>query len=238
MDDEHKQIRLYYHGLTPEERVQHTRVAIATDGVHFTATQEPVGRGSAYWRIFRYQNWWYALAMPGKLLRSRDGVSTFEPGPQLFPTSPTQVHSAVLLKGDLLTVFYTRAGDMPERLARAKASWMELTLGRNSRRAVSWLEVYQGDRWAVRLDLCITIYLAPSCAMERNGTKQTTGDKRLMCSHAISFHGSVVGQKVSFRNTKPACAYVCRRNSFHGTLSCGMKWNAIWLLRQAVRMKQ
>ena len=116
VDDELKQNRLYYHGLTPEEKAQHTRVAISKDGLSFVAVKEPVGRGSAYWRLFRVDGWWYALAMPGRLFRSRDGLTPFEPGPQLFSTSPTQVHNAVLLKGSTLNVFYTRAGDSPERI--------------------------------------------------------------------------------------------------------------------------
>jgi hypothetical protein len=120
VDDEHRQIRLYYHGLTPAERAQHTRVALSLDGLHFTAVPEPAGRGSAYWRLFRYGGWWYALAMPGKLFRSRYGLTPFEPGPQLFPAAPTQVHSAVLLRGDVLDVFYTRAGDIPERILHSE----------------------------------------------------------------------------------------------------------------------
>jgi hypothetical protein len=114
VDNAHKQIRMFYHGLTPEERSQHTRVAVSTDGLNFTATQKPVGKGSAYWRLFHYGDWWYALAMPGKLFRSRDGMTHFEAGPQLFP--PTQVHNAPLVQGDTLTVFYTRTGDTPERI--------------------------------------------------------------------------------------------------------------------------
>jgi hypothetical protein len=116
VDDEKHQIRLYYHGLTREEGSQHTRVALSKDGLSFEAIREPVGRGSAYWRLFHYGDWWYALAMPGRLLRSRDGLTPFEPGPPLFPTRPTQVHTAVLLQGDTLNVFYTRAGDSPERI--------------------------------------------------------------------------------------------------------------------------
>ncbi len=116
LDEEHRQFRMYYHGLTPEERSQHTRVAVSPDGLAFTALKEPVGPGSAYWRLFRYKGWWYALAMPGKLFRSKDGLTPFEAGPQLFPASPTQVHNAVLSRGDALTVFYTRAGDTPERI--------------------------------------------------------------------------------------------------------------------------
>lgn len=116
VDDERRQIRLYYHGLTPEEKAQHTRVALSRDGLSFEAVREPVGRGTAYWRLFRYGDWWYALAMPGRLWRSKDGITSFEAGPQLFPARPTQVHNAVLVEGDTLTVFYTRAGDTPERI--------------------------------------------------------------------------------------------------------------------------
>jgi hypothetical protein len=123
VDEEARQIRLYYHGLTPEDRAQHTRVALSEDGIHFTAREEPVGKGSAYWRVFRYGGWWYALAMPGRLLRSRDGLTPFEPGPQLFPARPTQVHNGVLLRGDTLEVLYTRAGDTPERILY---SWVRL----------------------------------------------------------------------------------------------------------------
>ncbi len=116
VDNDRKEIRLYYHGLTPGESGQHTRVAISSDGLRFTASREPVGRNSAYWRLFRYDGWWYALAMPGKLYRSKDGLTPFEAGPQLFPPQRTQVHSAVVRRGNTLTVFYTRAGDTPERI--------------------------------------------------------------------------------------------------------------------------
>jgi len=116
VDEEKHQIRLYYHGRSEGEAVQHTRVALSRDGLNFQAVQEPVGRGSAYWRLFRSGDWWYALAMPGRLFRSRDGLTPFEPGPQLFPVRPTQVHNAVLVQGDSLCVLYTRAGDTPERI--------------------------------------------------------------------------------------------------------------------------
>jgi hypothetical protein len=122
IDGEHKQIRLYYHGLTPEERIQHTRVALSEDGINFAAIKEPVGKGSAYWRVFKYGDRWYALAMPGKLCRSKDGLAPFEPGPQLFATNPIQVHNAIDLHGNTMTVYYTRAGDTPERIFSSEVS--------------------------------------------------------------------------------------------------------------------
>ncbi|HZU77993.1 MAG TPA: hypothetical protein VFA70_14595, partial [Dehalococcoidia bacterium] len=132
VDDEQREIRLYYHGVVstgPEPHfvwgskteiavrgtVQGTRVATSKDGLHFTPREALLGR--PYFRVFRWDGWWYALAMPGVFYRSRDGLSDFEQGPTLF--TPAMRHSAVKLDGDTLSVFYTNAGDCPERILRA-----------------------------------------------------------------------------------------------------------------------
>ena len=52
--------------------------------------------------------------MPGVFSRSRDGLSQFEQGPTLFTTAMR--HTALKLDGDTLSVFYTNAGDCPERI--------------------------------------------------------------------------------------------------------------------------
>ncbi len=129
VDDASQRIVLYFHGLTPEDGTQHTRVATSTDGVDFTTVEEPVGTDSAYWRVFDYGEWWYAMAMPGRegpvnVHRSRDPLTPFERGPRLFPVAPRQVHNAVRLRGDVLDVFYTREADRPERILHS-----EVTLG-------------------------------------------------------------------------------------------------------------
>ena len=116
VDEAHHKIRLYYHGLTKSEHIQHTRVALSSNGINFVAIENPVGVGSAYWRVFQYEGWWYALSMPGKLWRSRDGLTLFEAGVQLFPSNPAQIHNACLLQGSTLTILYTRFSDKPERI--------------------------------------------------------------------------------------------------------------------------
>ena len=65
-------------------------------------------------RVFRHDGWTYALAMPGIFYRSRDPLGGFEEGPLLF--NPNMRHSAVLLRGDTLHVFWTQVGDVPERI--------------------------------------------------------------------------------------------------------------------------
>lgn len=130
VDHERRQIRMYFHGADnpsgpgPRERDgvlplpahplegQHSRVALSSDGLHFEARPELLGR--PYMRVVRWRDSWLALGMPGVLYRSRDGLTGFEEGPTLF--GPDQRHTALLLDGDRLTVFYTNAGDCPERI--------------------------------------------------------------------------------------------------------------------------
>jgi hypothetical protein len=105
-------VRMYFHGLDTATREQHTRVALSRDGVHFEARPELLGR--AYFRVFRHGGWWYALAMPGILYRSADGLTGFERGPKLFDNAMR--HSALLQRDGELLVFFSRVGDCPERI--------------------------------------------------------------------------------------------------------------------------
>jgi hypothetical protein len=117
VDHEQRQIQLYYHGCClPEPPHQFTRVALSSDGLTFTAREEILG--VSYWRGFRWRDRHYGLAMPGIFYRSRDPFSGYEQGPTLF--TPEMRHAAVQLIGDTLRVFYTNAGDCPERILRAE----------------------------------------------------------------------------------------------------------------------
>ena len=111
VDESHRQIVMYFHGLD-DVGVQVTRVATSTDGIDFVARPEVLGR--SYMRVFRHDGVIYALAMPGQLYRSLDGVRDFTPGPLLF--NPNMRHAAVLKRGDVLSVFWTQVGEAPERI--------------------------------------------------------------------------------------------------------------------------
>jgi hypothetical protein len=115
VDQAQRQFRLYYHGAdTPSGGggEQTTRVAVSSDGLHFTALPEKLGR--PYFRVFQWQGHHYALAMPGVFYRSRDGFSAFEEGPTLF--SHHMRHTALKLDEHRLSVFHTNVGDCPERV--------------------------------------------------------------------------------------------------------------------------
>ena len=111
--DDRQEIRMYYHGCgMPTSPHQVTRLATSKDGLNFTAYPEILG--SFYWRVFSWNEYWYALEMPGTFRRSKTGIANFEEGPHLF--TPDMRHSAVLIHGDTLNVFYSNAHDCPERI--------------------------------------------------------------------------------------------------------------------------
>ncbi len=111
VDHAGRRIVMYFHGLESFAR-QLTRAASSGDGLAFEARPEILGR--TYLRAFRRGGTTYALAMPGQMYRSRDGLSGFEEGPLLF--NPNMRHAALLVRGDTLYVFWTQVGDTPERI--------------------------------------------------------------------------------------------------------------------------
>ena len=110
VDEAGRRIVMYFHGLDGVG-VQVTRVATSTNGIDFVARPEVLGR--SYMRVFQHDGVTYALAMPGQLYRSRDGMQDFTPGPLLF--NPNMRHAAVL-KREELSVFWTQVGEAPEHI--------------------------------------------------------------------------------------------------------------------------
>lgn len=111
VDNDHRQIVMYFHGLEAFGK-QSTRVALSSDGIDFQARPEVLGR--TYLRTFEHDGMTYGIAMPGQVYRSQDGLSGFEPGPQLF--NPDMRHCALLKRGDTLHVFWTQVGHAPESI--------------------------------------------------------------------------------------------------------------------------
>jgi len=122
VDHQIQQIQLYYHGRM-ENGLQRTRVAVSANGIDFTARPEVLA--TAYLRLFKHQDWFYAITMPAQLYRSRDGLQNFEAGPQLTD-EPIRHHSLLQHQGHWY-VFWTRVGDSPERILvsrlRTGADW-------------------------------------------------------------------------------------------------------------------
>jgi hypothetical protein len=111
VDPAGRRIVMYFHGLDAVG-TQVTRIATSTNGIDFAAQPEILG--PSYMRAFRHDGMTYALTMPGRLYRSADGMHGFAPGPTLF--NPRMRHSAVMMRGGELWVFWTQVGDAPERI--------------------------------------------------------------------------------------------------------------------------
>jgi hypothetical protein len=111
---------MYFHcpaeGSGRDIGIQKSFVALSRDGLHFSAINTPLG--DPYFRVFRWHDYYYALARAGVLLRSKDGLTPFETGPRLFNEDPKLIlrHSAVDVEGDRIAVYYSRIGDRPERI--------------------------------------------------------------------------------------------------------------------------
>lgn len=111
INDDEQCIVMYFHGLESYGK-QATRVATSSDGIHFDAKPEILGR--TYFRVFEYDKYFYALAMPGQFYRSRDRYANFKVGPMLF--NQDMRHSALFVQGDTLQVFWTQVGLAPETI--------------------------------------------------------------------------------------------------------------------------
>jgi hypothetical protein len=139
-------VRMYFHGCCGSyvedgvELSQFTRLATSADGLSFSTA--PAALGRFYFRAFRHEGTWYALAKANiaddptssglAVYRSPDGRQ-FERGPTLHDETVRAAddehrairHVAVRTRGDALDVFYSRIGDAPERILRAEVELAE-----------------------------------------------------------------------------------------------------------------
>jgi hypothetical protein len=134
IDDRRHEIRMYFHcpaGAAGSVDIgeQKTFAAVSTDGLRFKADSPPLG--PAYFRVFQYGEYVYAIVRGGMILRSTDPRTPFEEGPVLIKAVDGRIlrHAAVDVRGDLLRIYYSRIGDRPERIlvtnVRLTSDWKE-----------------------------------------------------------------------------------------------------------------
>jgi hypothetical protein len=121
VDEEQQQIRMYFHGLVRDRGGQWTGIASSTNGLNFKVSDEILGK--FYFRVWQWDRAWYALAKNGNkgwgvLYRSENGLTGFESSGNFLRRIR---HSAVLIRGHHLLIFYSRIGDAPERIVVATA---------------------------------------------------------------------------------------------------------------------
>lgn len=119
VDEDRRQIRMYFHGHAKNRKGQWTGIATSIDGLNFKASDEILGM--FYFRVWQRDQAWYALAVNwntgwGELYRSENGLTDFRRQHNFLHKVR---HSAVLIRGDYLLIFYSRKGDSPERIVVA-----------------------------------------------------------------------------------------------------------------------
>lgn len=133
VDEEGKKFFMYFHTPTAPMLAsehpdyyrlahaipQRTFLALSDDGLDFTLDSERE-IAQFYLRVWRRKDYWYGLARAAvPLYRSGDGRFFEEiPGPFSMDSEEFRNirHVAVMHDGDVLTVFYTRLHDAPERI--------------------------------------------------------------------------------------------------------------------------
>ncbi|RUT87433.1 hypothetical protein EOD12_21845 [Mesorhizobium sp. M7A.T.Ca.TU.009.02.1.1] len=126
IDEATKTIRMYFHAPSRfSGGKQMSFVAISKDGLHFSTTAEELG--IYYFRVFERAGVTFALGK-ARLYRSYDAGRSFVGGPAIFSVpgsnfmsfnEPGNIrHTAVLVQGNTLQVYFTRQGDAPEAILR------------------------------------------------------------------------------------------------------------------------
>jgi hypothetical protein len=121
VDDEAREIRLYFHGRilhgrpdrTEKRSIHRGGLAVSRDGLDFEVVAPAIS--STYLRVFTWRGgvWGVAMAGGGALLRAPGPRGPFE---RIATVVPNMRHAAVLVRGDRLLVFHSRKGDLPERI--------------------------------------------------------------------------------------------------------------------------
>ena len=88
------------------------RVAVSEDGLGFRS--QPDILAPWYLRAFRREDAWYGIGMPNLLLRSPEGLTPFETGPEVLPASTR--HTGLFVPGDTLHLFWGELHETPERI--------------------------------------------------------------------------------------------------------------------------
>lgn len=118
IDDDARQLRMYFHQPV-EGQGQRSFVALSADGLNWQAQEQILGL--FYFRVFQRQgagdDTYYAYSkdtvVGGQWCRSADGLTAFEDGHAILPGCR---HAATWVEGDTLHLFYSLAGDTPERI--------------------------------------------------------------------------------------------------------------------------
>lgn len=125
IDNESRQIRMYFHGPAKGKSGQWTGVAYSKDGIRFTAKPDLLGK--FYFRVWQWQDHWYALAKNNNEGWGELYQASHPDGPFVLRGNflKGMRHAAVLVEEHTLRIFYSRVGDTPECILIAEVDMRE-----------------------------------------------------------------------------------------------------------------
>ena len=136
VDEVNKQIVMYVHGMWTDGKqwpaepsaaqqwirnngyAQYTQTAVSPSGVDFQ-TLPGISLKTSYLRVFRWNGDYYGMARLGVLSKAKDPLAPFTLGPNPFDPGPYAArvrHVALIVRGNMLYVFFSAIGDAPERI--------------------------------------------------------------------------------------------------------------------------
>ncbi|MFI4941452.1 MAG: hypothetical protein ACHP7O_14075, partial [Burkholderiales bacterium] len=126
IDHANKKIYMFFHGVEAGGDRQSTFLASSRDGVHFEAGEALID--NFYLRMVQWRNTWIGMAKGGVMYRSDAGFGNLRqltepafPMKHRLANAPGDVrHVALQVAGDELHIYFTRIGDKPERIFRAR----------------------------------------------------------------------------------------------------------------------
>ncbi|MEL6410432.1 MAG: hypothetical protein AAGK67_11650 [Pseudomonadota bacterium] len=134
VDDKTRTIRMYFHGVSGFEPAgdpqQRTSLAVSDDGLRFAPQQAILGE--SYFRVWQWQESYYAISLNGVLWRSADAQTPFERGNRLNGLPKDTRHSAIMIRERKFWIAWSAIGDCPERIFigafDAALDWQDWTL--------------------------------------------------------------------------------------------------------------
>lgn len=122
VDDDQREIRLYFHGVEHGGQRQLTFLARSQDGLNFSVGNRALSE--FYLRTVPWRGQWIGMSKGGVMYVSRDGITDFKRLPKpAFPmrsplgNSPGDVrHVALHCVDNRLLVYFSRIGDRPEHI--------------------------------------------------------------------------------------------------------------------------
>ena len=125
VNSKEKLIYLYFHSPSISKNQQWTFLAISKNGINFdTIIDRPLA--PFYMRVFQYSGYIYGMVKGGSIWKSQNGTDEFKfvTNPfnpllkdELWFNDPGSIrHVGLYLNDNRLHVFFSRIGDMPERI--------------------------------------------------------------------------------------------------------------------------